>query len=255
MPRDSIAAALREVARSVGASPALIPFFDELFAPLSALGSSPRRIASLLPLTAKSRVLDLACGKGAVAVEVARRRGCHVTGVDACPAFIESAHALAARLNVAHLCTWHLADIRRWSPRPLPRFDAAMMIGLDSVAQAAPRLRRFVKPGGVYIIDDAVRDSRHTLSPRLQDVPDAAACQASIETLGDLVLRRIMLPRTAVQGQHRSISKALGTTTRRLAKQHPKLRRPLAEFMARHHAALAVLLGPLRPTIWVVARR
>ncbi len=255
MPRDSIAAALREVARSVGASPTLIPFFDELFAPLSALGSSPRRIASLLALSTKSRVLDLACGKGAVAVEVARRHGCHVTGVDACPAFIESARALAAHHNVAHLCTWHLANIRRWAPRPLPRFDVAMMIGLDSVAEAAPRLRRFVNPRGLYIIDDAVRDSRHSLSTRLKDVPGAAECQAAIEALGDLVLRRIMLPRAAVQGQHRSISAALTATTRRLSKQHRKLRRPLAEFLARHHAALAVLLGPLRPTIWVIRRR
>ncbi len=261
-------ALLREVSRSLGANSSLIPVLGELFASLTALGSSPRRLASLLPVSSlvarfsepglssqyRPHVLDLACGKGAVSVELARRHGCRVTCVDGCPAFIVAARALAARHNVAHLCSWHIADIRRWSPMPSRKFDTALMIGLDSLADAVPRLRAFVRPGGFYLIDDAIRDPRHRDSDAFSDVPDSAACTALIESLGDRVLRRVMLPRAVIKSQHHAISIKLASTTRTLAKRHPKLRKPLAEFLANQRDASKVLLGPLRPTLWLIER-
>ena len=70
-----------EVAASLDLPPRLTPWMDELFAGLSSLGSSPRRVVSMLReggLRSNSRVLDLACGKGATAVELARAFGCRV---------------------------------------------------------------------------------------------------------------------------------------------------------------------------------
>ena len=69
-------------------------------------------IVSFLGLNGSERVLDLACGYGRHANELARR-GFSVTGVDITPAYIERARADAARerLPAAFVC----ADIRETS--------------------------------------------------------------------------------------------------------------------------------------------
>lgn len=246
---------LHEVARSVGATPDLIPVLGDLFTGLSALGSTPRRLAALLSaagVTARSRVLDLACGKGAVAVELAARTGCRVVGVDACPDFLDAARAAARRRGVQARCTWIAADIRRW--RPDGPFDASMMIGLDGLLDAARTLRRFTKPGGLYVVDDAIRDPRHPRARVFADVPDAAEAAAQVEFLGDAVERRLLLPRAAVASRSRAIVTALESAAARAAKSHPRLRSSLAAFVRRHRDAGRDLVGPLRPTIWVVRR-
>lgn len=246
---------LHEVARSVGATPDLIPVLGELFAGLSALGSTPRRLASFLGahgVSRRHRVLDLACGKGAVAVELAARLGCRVAGVDACPEFLDAARAAAQRRGVQARCTWIAADIRRWRPdRP---FDASMMIGLDGLLDAARTLRRFTKPGGLYVVDDAVRDPHHPRARAFADVPDAEVAAASIQALGDAVERRVLLPRAAVASRSRAILAALESAAARAAKSHPRLRSSLAAFVRRHRDAGRDLVGPLRPTIWLVRR-
>ncbi|MEW5920035.1 MAG: class I SAM-dependent methyltransferase [Bacillota bacterium] len=46
------------------------------------------------------KVLDLACGKGAVSVKLAQAFGCRVHGIDAVKAFIEEANRWAKKYNV-----------------------------------------------------------------------------------------------------------------------------------------------------------
>lgn len=246
---------LAEVARSVVATPDLLPVLGELFSGLAALGSTPRRLASILDdcgVSRRHRVLDLACGKGAVAVELADRLGCRVLGVDACPEFLDAARAAADRRGVASRCEWLAADLRRWKPdQP---FDVAMMIGLDGLLDAARRLRRFTKPGGLYVVDDAIRDARHPRARRYSDVPDAEEAAAQVHALGDRVLRRVLLPRSAVASRGRAIVDALESAASAAAKSHPRLRSSLAAFVRRHRYAGRDLVGPLRPTIWVVRR-
>ncbi len=57
-------------------------------------------IAGLLEVAAGERVLDLACGDGRIAVDLAMR-GCHVTGVDRSPLLLAGAEARARDAGVA----------------------------------------------------------------------------------------------------------------------------------------------------------
>jgi ubiquinone/menaquinone biosynthesis C-methylase UbiE len=262
MPQRSATTRLTQsIARSVDASTDLLPVFADLFQGINALGSTPRRLASLVARSSVPRfsepgasVLDLACGKGAVAVEFAKSFGARVTGVDACGVFLEGAKALARQHRVENHCRWINADVCAIAARHKSRYDVAMMIGLFPLAEAAPLLRRLTKRGGLYVIDDAVLDPDDPDAETFADVPDAGACRALIEGLGDRVERRVLLPRAAMASQNRALLRRLSANAARLSKSHPHLRQSLRAFIARQREASAVLLGPLRPTIWAICR-
>lgn len=94
---------LAAAAASVDLPASLLPHAGELFAALSALGSTPRRVVNMLAragVGSGDRVVDLGCGKGAVAVEAAPRLGCRVLGVDAIGPFIEAARSLVRERGV-----------------------------------------------------------------------------------------------------------------------------------------------------------
>jgi SAM-dependent methyltransferase len=97
-----------------------------------------------LSLQAGSRVLDVTCGPGLYAVELARR-GCTVYGIDFSPASIRYARELAAGTGVADRCAFELRDVRTMDPPP-GSFDAALFLygqlAVFTPAEAADLLRR-----------------------------------------------------------------------------------------------------------------
>ncbi len=241
------------VAASVAASTPLLPHFPRLFAGIDALGSSPRWVVSALarvnPLNPTSRVLDIAGGKGAVAVALARRFSCRVELSDACEPFIAAAQTLAQRHAVAHLVSTRLADASRELARARRSpADLALMLNLWPFDRAAPALRNAVKPGGVYAFDDAVA---LRASP---DMPCVADVDALIASLGDRVLARVVRRRDAIHAAHATLVARLTENARALSRQHPHLRPHLAEFLQHHRAAGRLLEGDFRPVLWVVRR-
>ena len=70
-------------------------------------------LGEVIGLTPDSRVLDVACGRGASAVYLARQFGCHVTGVDYGVENVAGAQAHAAEGGVAHLTRFRQGDAER----------------------------------------------------------------------------------------------------------------------------------------------
>jgi SAM-dependent methyltransferase len=247
---------LNHVAASLDAPRALGPHLATLFEGLVALGSMPGVTARLLQgagIRRRHRVLDLACGKGAVAVELAARTGCRVVGLDAYEPFIAAADALAARRGVAERCTFRFADIRALG-RPARLFDAALMVGLDPLECAAPRLRALVRIGGLYVIDDCHRNPRHPAAHRFTTLPTRSERHAFIGSLGDRVVAVHVPSPSAIRRSHERLSRVLSGRAAILARERPALRPHLREFLGRHRDAGAILSGPLRPAVWVVRR-
>jgi demethylmenaquinone methyltransferase / 2-methoxy-6-polyprenyl-1,4-benzoquinol methylase len=132
---------------------------QELFAPLAttydryarllSFGQDPRWrtfLVSRIDAAAHDKVLDVACGSGAVALELLRQYGCRVVGVD------QSAEMLAEarRRLAAHV------ELRRARAEQLP-FEDADFDGLtvtyllryvDDPAATTRELARVVRPGG-----------------------------------------------------------------------------------------------------------
>jgi SAM-dependent methyltransferase len=173
-------------------------FFAEVWPRIQADGYPAERtatecdlISELLTLTPGARILDIPCGIGRHAVELARR-GFHVTGVDLKAQFIEHARAEAHRAGVS--LNLVVSDMRDFSSTE--RFDAAFCyfgsFGYfpgDGDAKFLRTIAQALVPGGGFLLDthtmetvlpvfverdwgwaDSPRNSRRVLQERTWDV-------------------------------------------------------------------------------------
>lgn len=103
-------------------------------------------------------MLDLACGKGAVSVQLARKLGCSVKGVDIIPEFIDFAVKKAREFGIEELCEFKAGDITE-SVKTEKDFDIVIYGAVGDVLgnwdEAITLLKNTVKKGGYIIIDDA----------------------------------------------------------------------------------------------------
>jgi len=140
----------------------LIPFLPYLLQDLWELGSSPqdmvRMIKAHVPISKDTKILDLACGKGAVTIRIAEALGINVYGFDLIPDFIEYAKQKAIELNVDALCHFASADanevINTEKDYDCVIFGAAGNI-LGSPQETLNKLRKTVKPNGFILIDES----------------------------------------------------------------------------------------------------
>lgn len=256
--RTASAALLAQSAASVDAPPALLPHFDRLFAGFGALGGAPRKTVALLReagLRRGARVIDLGCGKGATSVALALRLGARVTGVDANPSFIHAARRLARRRGLPQSrCAFVLGDMRaeaRAAPKP---FDAALSLGVAPIREAASLTRRLVRPGGLYAVDDVVRDPGASARGLRAALPTRAVCLALLNRRGDRVIVEWVPAPSAVRRQNASILRRLRRNAAALAREQPRLAPALRAFLTRQSEESRLLEGPLRPALWIVRR-
>lgn len=250
------------VAASIDAPASALPWISEAFADMQSLGSAPGRIAGWLAaagVTARSTVLDVGCGKGAVAIEVARRIGCRVVGIDGFDPFIEAARARADRLGVAERCRFEVGDARasRASRQAWARakYDAAMMVGLFPLDEAAAVLRPLVRRGGLYLIDDCIDTQPDMSADAPLDAPlSRGEARAFLEQGGDQILREHVPTPSQVRRTEASL---LGRMQRRIdaiCRCEPAARGPLRELLRRQRSSAGQLAGRYRPAMWLVRR-
>lgn len=112
-------------------------------------------IANQLQLSGSARIIDVPCGNGRIAIELAKR-GHELTGVDIAEEFINEAKSNSSQASVN--VDWHVRDMRDlpWSGA----FDGAFCFGnsfgyLSDEANAdfLKAVSRTLKPGGRFILD------------------------------------------------------------------------------------------------------
>lgn len=139
----------------------LIPFLSYLLQDLWELGSNPRDIITLIKrhisLSQDTKFLDLACGKGAVSVNITKELGVTVHGFDLLPDFIGYAKQKAAEWGVADLCRFAVADANE-IVNAEKEYDGVIFGAVGDVLgnpkETLQKLYQTIKPGG-YIIMDA----------------------------------------------------------------------------------------------------
>lgn len=72
--------------------------------------TSTEALAHQLRLAPADRVLDIGCGLGGPARFIAARYGCHVTGVDLTPDYVEAGNVLCGWLALGHRVSLHHGD-------------------------------------------------------------------------------------------------------------------------------------------------
>jgi SAM-dependent methyltransferase len=122
-----------------------------------------------LPLKSGTRILDITCGPGLYAVELARR-GCLVTGIDFSPASIKYARALAQKTGVADRCNILEGDVREIDFGEA-EFDVALFLygqlavfPREEAHQLLEKAAQALRPGGrllVELLDQNGIDKKH----------------------------------------------------------------------------------------------
>jgi len=140
----------------------LLPFLPYLLQDFWELGSNPDVMAKLIhkyvSISDKTRILDLACGKGAVSVKVAGKLRVKVKGIDLIPEFIEYAAQKAKEFHVDDLCEFLLDDINE-AVKTEKDYDCVVFgaVGpavLGGPAETLNKLKATVKPGGYILIEE-----------------------------------------------------------------------------------------------------
>jgi len=110
-----------------------------------------------LGLGPKSRVLDVASGRGGPALVLARAFECTVEGVEIEPAFQAVAVERAAARGLAHLVSFRLGDASR-EELEQESYDAALCLGASFVygglADTVDALAPLVRPGGYVAVGE-----------------------------------------------------------------------------------------------------
>jgi MPBQ/MSBQ methyltransferase len=107
-----------------------------------------------------NRVLDVGCGLGGAARFVAEKFGCHVTGIDLTPEYIELATFLSQKTGLADRTDFKTASALEM-PFPDAAFDGAITfhvaMNIQDRAGLYREIARVLKPGATLCIYDVMK--------------------------------------------------------------------------------------------------
>ncbi len=245
----------KSVARSLDADPRLLVVIPELFADMDALGSDADAVVDALrgDVGPGSRVVDLGCGKGAVGIEVARRLGARVLGVDGMEAFVEEARGRATEAGVGALCEFRCGDVREVKGE----FDAALLIGvydaLGGIAETVGAMRGLVREGGLMVIDDGFLVEARGAAEWAR-YRGLAETRRLMESYGDAIVAE-QIVEEAEQGESDArLTALIRARAEGLSARRPELAGLLTEYVATQERASATLARTMRYAMWVLRR-
>jgi len=150
--------------------------------------SLTRRIGELIELSSTDRVLDVAAGRGASVIEIARVFGCQVVGVDLSAANVAGAKAAAYEAGVAERAEFRVGDAERL-PLDVASFDVILcecaFCTFPDKATGAAEFARVLRPGGRLGFSDVTR--RGELPSELESLLAWIACITDARPAHDYV--------------------------------------------------------------------
>jgi ubiquinone/menaquinone biosynthesis C-methylase UbiE len=178
-----------------------------------------RHLGASMRLKPGDRVLDVACGRGVSAVHLAKRFGCHVTGLDFGAENVAAAEVLAAESGVTDLTTFRAGDAEGL-PFDDGSFDAVLSecsfcTFPDKVTAAAEKYR-ILRPGGRMGLTDMT--VKGALPEDVQSLLAWVTCVAGADTSENYVatLRAAGFGGFTIEEQHDALLDMVNDVRRKL---------------------------------------
>lgn len=117
-------------------------------------------IPELLRLTSKSSVLEIGCGSGGYAVDLAKRIGCRISGFETDASGVKTAKKLAEKENVSDITEFFQHDASQKLPYENESFDAIyatdVLCHVPHRKQVLANIHDLLKTGGRFVFSDAL---------------------------------------------------------------------------------------------------
>lgn len=160
--RTNLGTIILEALAKAGADPEA-PTLEDL-APVDEFHTAGRittiKALNMMPLSSGMHVLDAGCGIGGTSRYLAGEYGCHVTGIDLTPDYIEVARMLTERVGVSAQCEFVQGSVLDL-PFKDAEFDAAVTfhvaMNIEDRARFYAELARVLKPGAALCIFDVMQ--------------------------------------------------------------------------------------------------
>lgn len=251
-----------KLALALGVPEALLPLLPELLADIWQLGSWPAHIVDTLRsvgIKADSKVLELGSGKGAVAVHIAGELRCRVTGIDLFEPFLHEAREQAAVYGVAHLCTFHHADIEAVLSKASEQYDVVVLAGVGSfggsLRETVVCLRSLVPTGGYIVIDDGfLAAGSMTSFSGYQYYRSQADTHRELTALGDKLLREIVISTSDLKAYNDANNRSIRGRASALISRFPHMRKFIEQFIADELEECRFLEHHTIPAVWLLQK-
>jgi len=250
-----------QVAKGFDATPELIPFIPYLLQDLSELGSSPETIIEILDslhLNKKTKVIDLACGKGAVSIQIAQRLGFSCKGIDLFKPFIEIAREKALEAGVRHLCKFEVNDINNVIFKE-KNYDVLILAAAESllgeVDEAIGKLRNCVIDGGIIIYDGAfLNESSSLTNPDYSVIKKYAGTIKQLTSYGDEIIKEAIIPTEETMAINNAYTDVIRKRADELLLKYPEKKKLFFSYIEKQEAECSIIENDLAGCIWCVKK-
>ena len=217
------------VAYALETEVALLPYIPELLADLDELGSDAEVITEVigeLGLPNGAQVVDLGCGKGATAFEIAQELRLNVLGIELFEPFVQVCTRLAKERQLESRCRFVHGDIVKLAGR-VPPADVAVFAALGDVIgrldEAIKVVRKYVKPGGFLVISDAfIADGGSSDFPGFEQYANHEETLHRLTASGDRLVREVW--EDDEEGEDEDSEGALiSARAEAIAQRHPRI--------------------------------
>jgi SAM-dependent methyltransferase len=248
------------VAQAMETDVRLLPLLPELLTDLWELGPSAEQVVAALEsvgVEPDSAVLDLACGKGAVAVALAEQLGARVDGIDAFEPFLRAARALATERGVSHRCHFEQGDIRNLLGQE-EQYDVALLLSVGPVLgdyeQTGAGLRKLVRVGGYIVIEDGFVVDGVAHLPLADGYAGHSETLRQLTACGDVVAQEIICPTEQAQSVNQRNADLIRQRASLVKARHPAFEQLIDEYVARQERETQILGTDVSCAIWVLRR-
>lgn len=248
------------VAYALEANTVLLPYLPELLVDLQELGSDAEAITRVLDglnLANSATVVDLGCGKGAVAIEVAENLNLKVLGIDLFEPFVECCREQAESRGVSEMCQFVHGDILKLAGEIEP-CDVAILAALGDVLgsldQTVSVIRQYTKPGGHMVISDGfIKDGGSSDFPGFEQYAERPDMIARLVACGDTLVGEIIDSDDSDSGEHDE-GEMIAARAMALAARQPDIAVELLKYAGAQVAEYEFIDKNFIGAIWVLKR-